>query len=58
MATQQELGKEQRLHQLEQKQFHAFEEMIQNQEPEKEWLKIVQELSKIEPEPEGRWGLI
>ncbi|KAK7805050.1 hypothetical protein U0070_021732, partial [Myodes glareolus] len=36
MATQQELGKEQRLHQLEQKQFHAFEEMIQNQEPEKE----------------------
>lgn len=58
MATQQELGKEQRLYQLEQKQFHVFEEMIQNQEPEKEWLKIVQELSKIEPEPEGRWGLI
>lgn len=56
MATQQELGKEQRLYQLEQKQFHAFEEMIQ--EPEKEWLKIVQELSKIEPEPEGSWGLI
>lgn len=37
MAILQALGKrEQKPHPLEQKQFHAFEKMIQNQELEKE----------------------
>lgn len=53
MATQQELGREQKLHELEQKQFHAFEEMIQKQELEKERLKIVQEFRKVDPGPCG-----
>lgn len=58
--------REQKLHQLEQKQFHAFEEMIQNQELKKEWLKIEQEFSKVGPDPEaarawlrkGLWGVL
>lgn len=52
---QQELEKErqrvtqQKQQQLEQDQFHAFEEMIRNQELEKERLKIVQEFGKADP---------
>ncbi|KAF7468999.1 Hypothetical predicted protein [Marmota monax] len=34
---------------MEQEEFHAFEEMIQNQELEKEQLKIVQEFGKMDP---------
>lgn len=55
MAIQQELEKEkqrvaqQKQQQLEQEQFHAFEEMIRNQELEKERLKIVQEFGKVDP---------
>uniref|UniRef100_A0A2K6G691 STAM binding protein n=1 Tax=Propithecus coquereli TaxID=379532 RepID=A0A2K6G691_PROCO len=55
MAIQQELEKErhriaqQKQQQLEQEQFHAFEEMIRNQELEKERLKIVQEFGKFLP---------
>lgn len=52
---QEELEKErqrvaqQKQQQLEQEQFHAFEEMIRNQELEKERLKIVQEFGKVDP---------
>uniref|UniRef100_A0AAA9S523 STAM-binding protein n=1 Tax=Bos taurus TaxID=9913 RepID=A0AAA9S523_BOVIN len=52
VAMQEELEKErrrvaqQKQQQLEQEQFHAFEEMIRNQELEKERLKIVQEFGK------------
>lgn len=59
MAIQQELEKErqrvaqQKQQQLEQEQFHAFEEMIRNQELEKERLKIVQEFGKVDPGPGG-----
>lgn len=55
VAIQQELEKErqrvaqQKQQQLEQEQFHAFEEMIRNQELEKERLKIVQEFGKVDP---------
>lgn len=55
MTIQQELEKErqrvaqQKQQQLEQEQFHAFEEMIRNQELEKERLKIVQEFGKVDP---------
>lgn len=55
MAIQQALEKErqrvtkQKQQQLEQDQFHAFEEMIRNQELEKERLKIVQEFGKVDP---------
>ncbi|XP_023616390.1 STAM-binding protein isoform X2 [Myotis yumanensis] len=54
-AIQQEMEKErqrvaqQKKQQLEQEQFHAFEEMIRNQELEKERLKIVQEFGKVDP---------
>lgn len=40
---------QQKKQQLEQEQFHAFEEMIRNQELEKERLKIVQEFGKVDP---------
>ncbi|XP_008531890.2 STAM-binding protein isoform X3 [Equus przewalskii] len=59
VAIQQELEKErqrvaqQKQQQLEQEQFHAFEEMIRNQELEKERLKIVQEFGKVDPGPGG-----
>ncbi|XP_070368052.1 STAM-binding protein isoform X2 [Equus asinus] len=59
VAIQQELEKErqrvaqQKQQQLEQEQFHAFEEMIRNQELEKERLKIVQEFGKVDPGPSG-----
>ncbi|XP_051010766.1 STAM-binding protein [Acomys russatus] len=59
IAIQQALEKErqrvaqQRQRQLEQEQFHAFEEMIQKQELEKERLKIVQEFRKVDPGPCG-----
>lgn len=59
MALQQELEKErqrvaqQKQQQLEQEQFHAFEEMIRNQELEKERLKVVQEFGKVDPHLSG-----
>ncbi|XP_057240034.1 STAM-binding protein isoform X2 [Malurus melanocephalus] len=42
--------------QAEQEQFHAFEEMIRQQELEKERLRIVQEFGKPEPSPESLDG--
>lgn len=44
---------QQKQQQLEQEQFHAFEEMIRNQELEKERLKIVQEFGKVDPGLDG-----
>lgn len=45
--------REQKPHWWEQKQFYSFEEMIQNQELEKEWLKTVQEFNTVGPDPEA-----
>ncbi|NXK96632.1 STABP protein, partial [Formicarius rufipectus] len=42
--------------QVEQEQFHAFEEMIRQQELEKERLRIVQEFGKPESHPESLDG--
>ncbi|NWX56434.1 STABP protein, partial [Promerops cafer] len=56
LALQQQLEEEKtrvalmKQQQAEQEQFHAFEEMIRQQELEKERLRIVQEFGKPEPE--------
>uniref|UniRef100_A0A8C8AYG6 STAM binding protein n=1 Tax=Otus sunia TaxID=257818 RepID=A0A8C8AYG6_9STRI len=62
LALQQQLEEEKnrvalmKQQQAEQEQFHAFEEMIRQQELEKERLRIVQEFGKPEPSPESLDG--
>ncbi|KAG3271141.1 STAMBP-like [Ictidomys tridecemlineatus] len=48
MAIQQRIA-QQKQQRMEKEEFHAFEKMIQNQELEKEQLKIVQEFGKVDP---------
>lgn len=62
LALQQQLEEERnrvalmKQQQAEQEQFLAFEEMIRQQELEKERLRIVQEFGKPEPSPESLDG--
>lgn len=62
LALQQQLEEERnrvalmKQQQAEQEQFHVFEEMIRQQELEKERLRIVQEYGKPEPSPESLDG--